>query len=278
MRRITNFHIIKQLVKPKFSTKQTIDLSKGVCAVCGYYGSWNFARVINNELAQTWCINDKVRTNFDKRESMFCQACGCSFRLRQLAEAILHIYGNNKYLTLNALTKTAGFKSLNVAEINSCGKLHETLKSLPNLVYSEYGSTDRHIPHEDLECLSYNNNQFDLVLTSDTLEHIPDPEKALSEIWRVLKTGGYHIFTIPIMWDRKTLRRAVVEKQKVINLHPPSFHGEGQPDYLVFNEFGHDLISSLEKQGYNVRCYGVNLFNVHDVAGIIITRKVKNDN
>ena len=50
---------------------------------------------------------------------------------------------------------------------------------------------------EDLTRLTYSDASFDLVLTSETLEHVPDLEAALREIRRVLVPGGRHIFTIP---------------------------------------------------------------------------------
>lgn len=38
--------------------------------------------------------------------------------------------------------------------------------------------------------LPFEDNSFDLAWTIDTLEHVPDPEKALDEIRRVLRPGG----------------------------------------------------------------------------------------
>ena len=40
--------------------------------------------------------------------------------------------------------------------------------------------------------------RFDLVLTSETLEHVPDPRLALRETLRVLRPGGRHVFTVPL--------------------------------------------------------------------------------
>src|SRR3990172_6697112 len=38
---------------------------------------------------------------------------------------------------------------------------------------------------------------FDFVHSSNCLEHLTDPEKALQEWWSVLKQGGYLVFTVP---------------------------------------------------------------------------------
>lgn len=40
------------------------------------------------------------------------------------------------------------------------------------------------------EKLPYKNNQFDLVLCYETIEHVRNPEKAIAEMKRVLKKGG----------------------------------------------------------------------------------------
>lgn len=48
----------------------------------------------------------------------------------------------------------------------------------------------------DLRCadasnLPYLDNEFDIVMTAHVLEHLPNPKKALKELKRVLKPGGY---------------------------------------------------------------------------------------
>ena len=108
--------------------------------------------------------------------------------------------------SLEELVGEAQFRSLSVAEINQCAQLHYMLADLPGIHYSEYGSTDPGVPSEDAMNLSYANGSFDLVLTSDTLEHVPDCERALAEIRRVLKPRGMHIFTIPVVWDQAVTR------------------------------------------------------------------------
>lgn len=44
---------------------------------------------------------------------------------------------------------------------------------------------------EDVKNLSFNGNSFDTVFCFQVLEHVDNAEKAVSEINRVLKTGGY---------------------------------------------------------------------------------------
>jgi len=50
---------------------------------------------------------------------------------------------------------------------------------------------------DDAKNMSFKNNTFDLAICIDIIEHIDDDEKVISEISRVLKTGGQVIISIP---------------------------------------------------------------------------------
>ena len=49
----------------------------------------------------------------------------------------------------------------------------------------------------DLRRLPIADASLDIVTSLDTLEHVDDDEAALSEIFRVLKPGGFGLFTVP---------------------------------------------------------------------------------
>lgn len=42
----------------------------------------------------------------------------------------------------------------------------------------------------DLQHLEFSDEAFDVVLLNEVLEHVPDQDAALGEVWRVLKPGG----------------------------------------------------------------------------------------
>jgi SAM-dependent methyltransferase len=44
------------------------------------------------------------------------------------------------------------------------------------------------------------DNDFDCVLSTAVLEHLEEPQRALREAARVLKPGGYAIYTAPLFW------------------------------------------------------------------------------
>lgn len=49
----------------------------------------------------------------------------------------------------------------------------------------------------DIHDLKFKANSFDAIFALEVLEHVFEPEKALREIKRVLKKGGYAIFLVP---------------------------------------------------------------------------------
>jgi 2-polyprenyl-3-methyl-5-hydroxy-6-metoxy-1,4-benzoquinol methylase len=59
---------------------------------------------------------------------------------------------------------------------------------------------------------TFENESFDLVITSDVFEHLPDVAPAVREILRTLKPGGAHIFTVPWIRWKKTLVRTLVKR------------------------------------------------------------------
>jgi len=75
---------------------------------------------------------------------------------------------------------------------------YKRFRKLANL---EYTTTDLNSPLADVKAdicdLPFEDGHFDVILCNHVLEHIPDDRKALSELYRVLKPGGWGIFQVP---------------------------------------------------------------------------------
>lgn len=83
----------------------------------------------------------------------------------------------------------------------------------------------------DLVCDAINipleDNSFDTVICTQVLEHVFDTRKCLSECFRLLKSGGYFILSVPFIWP--------------IHLAPYDFHR--------FSKFG--IREYLEEAGFH---------------------------
>jgi SAM-dependent methyltransferase len=224
------------------------------CTACGKQAVMAQRRALSRELIEAWELSHDWVNYFERREGLLCSACRSSLRAQQMATVVASECCTRlglRKITFAQLVREPAFHQLAVAEINTCGKLHQFLSRHPRLSYSDYGSTK--VRSEDLQALSYESERFDIVLTSDTLEHVPDIWAAFAEIRRVLKAGGAHIFTLPTVSDRPTRVRAVVENGHTRHLLPPSHHGPPgtrSGDRLVFLEPGGDFPRLAADRGF----------------------------
>jgi SAM-dependent methyltransferase len=123
--------------------------------------------------------------------------------------------------------------------------LERRLHPLPNL---DYLSADLDSPvamvQMDLTDIDMPDASFDAVYASHVLEHIPDDVKAMSEIHRILRPGGWAILQVPIFG--KTTREDVIEDDD------ERTKAYGQPDHVRM--YGHDGVYAdrLRSVGFDV--------------------------
>ena len=231
-------------------------LAGSLCPVCGRKSTLRRRSILSDELIRAWELPPAWVRHFNDREGVYCARCGCNQRSRHHATGLLRAWNEklgSRHRSLRDAVPDPGLRACSIAEINACGELHPWLARLPGLAYSEYGGLPG-IRREDLLHLTYADASFDLVLTSETLEHVPDVGQALREIHRVLKPGGLHVFTTPVVWDRPASRICCrIEAGTLRHLRPPSYHGMPgmrAADMVVMTEFGADILNQLEQAGF----------------------------
>jgi SAM-dependent methyltransferase len=200
------------------------------------------------------------------RETGRCSHCGATNRHRQiglvLAEALADLT-KPRPRSVRDLARSL----LRVHNTESSGPIHRMLMSLPSYTASEYfssahrsGDTVDGVMHQDLMALSFPANSVDVLISSDVLEHVADPYLAHREIHRVLRPGGFHVFTVPFLETRylDERRAEVDESGKVIHLAEPVYHADPiNPDAgaLVYTYFSLEMLVRLKQIGFDTNMY-----------------------
>lgn len=107
---------------------------------------------------------------------------------------------------------TEGKNALEVAPMRSFEQYCLEKKKQGEYLSFDY---ERHaMEKDDVTCMSYQDEQYDFFLCLHVMEHIQDETKALSEIKRVLKTGGTAIFQVPLDWELEKTLEYVAPKRR----------------------------------------------------------------
>jgi SAM-dependent methyltransferase len=218
---------------------------KGWCGTCGHEGIFKQA-------------------HRSARETFTCDVCRSSARYQVQAEAIVQSVTGRPDMSLRSAAEEGLFSRLRIYEVGVTGPFRRIFGQLPNYTTSFYwddvpkGKQRDGVTCQDLMALTYENGIFDLVITSDIMEHVRRPEKAFAEIRRILVPGGKHVFTVPtnLPFTRPTIRRVDTSGPEDVYLLPPTYHGDGKGGKsLVYNEFGADLIEMLGDLGLQTRVF-----------------------
>ncbi|MGH8674273.1 MAG: class I SAM-dependent methyltransferase [Burkholderiales bacterium] len=185
------------------------------------------------------------------RESLVCVECGLTNRLRlsvQVLEELVPDFPSPRvYLTEQVTPVAAALR-----------------KRIGNLACSEFlgpdiagGSIDsRGFRHEDLTQLSFPDAAFDVVLSFDVLEHVPNYRAALGEMRRVLRSGGSCVITAPFdcSSDPNVVRAVLQDDGEIRHLLPAEYHGDPvspERGALCYYRFGWELLEDMKSAGFS---------------------------
>ncbi len=124
------------------------------------------------------------------------------------------------------------------------------LKRFRNMKNLDYTTTDLESPIADVKAdicdLPFEDNTYDVIFCNHVLEHIPNDKRAMQELYRVMKPGGYGIFQIP-----QDLSREYTFEDNDITDKKERAKIFGQYDHV--RVYGRDYFDKLRAVGFKVK-------------------------
>ena len=112
---------------------------------------------------------------------------------------------------------------------------------------------ERDLRHEDVTNLSFKDEQFDLIVSLDVLEHVPNFRKAFDEFHRVARKGGRLLWTVPFIpqFQPNTIRARIVNGA-IEHILSPEYHGDPltNTSCLCFTHFGWQMLDDVRAAGF----------------------------
>ncbi len=214
--------------------KRIFDELKGQTNAIVFYGNSFYCSICQSNFR-------KFKTfGWKKRKRPKCYKCGSFPRHR-----LLWRYLNDRFDILNE-----PIRILHVAPEKSLFKIFSNFKHVEyypcDLNPEAYRFPNSHIIFKvDITEIPFESDYFDLILCNHVLEHIQEDKKAMSELFRVMKKGGFGIFQVPIDYSRETT-------YEDFSITDPKERERafGQFDHVRW--YGKDYKNKLEKVGFYV--------------------------
>lgn len=153
----------------------------------------------------------------------------------------------HRLMWLYLKNETGFFKDqLKVLHMAPEQSFYKRFRKLQNL---DYVTCDLNSPiadvKADIQNLPFEDNSFDVIFCNHVLEHVADDKKALSELYRVMKPGGWGIFQVPIRYqlDKTFEDPTITDKKERIEKF-------GQYDHV--RVYGMDYYDTLKSAGFEV--------------------------
>lgn len=178
------------------------------------------------------------------REIYVCKRCRSNPRQRAVVVMLNKLCGNWEFLRIH--------------ESSPSGALFGRMKRVcTNYTYSYFYPEKKlgqflddkgNVTNQNLQELTFPDDAFDLFITQDVLEHVNEPQKALKEIYRCLKPGGMHVFTVPVNPFKETMPRIKIENGRVVPIMAEQYHGNPISDKgsLVTYDWGGDIVRIID--------------------------------
>lgn len=249
---------------PPSPSDYPVDEISGLCTLCESYGAF---------------IRDRPMI----RESYRCKSCGASARERHQAEVILDRFSKHGSKSVKSLVEEPELQTLSIYELTLRGRFFHYFRILSNYTHSYYwddvapGEYRDGLQCQDVMSLTYPDDSFDLVISSDVFEHVRRPLVGFQEIARILKPGGVHCWTVPALHPlrQKTHYRVDTSGNSDIFVDSPRYHIDALGGKsLVYTEFGVDICEQLRRFGMDTEIITAQSDN-ENIAKLVTFLSVK---
>ena len=235
--------------------------SKFICNICG-----NFSKPYFNFPDLNLRRSHKIK---DIRETLECTKCGSTLRHRALIFELLKLISKKSKRQINCVKdiKEADLRDIKILDTDAFSPAALILKKFRNYVVTSFIprlplniEISQNYFNMDLEKIGFEQSTFDIILTSDVMEHVRNVNLAHSEIARILKSGGSYIFTIP--YDEYCDTHDILvdtSSENNIYIVPPQFHGDPLTGgILAYRVFGNQIFEDLEFLQLKTEFYKIN--------------------
>lgn len=221
-------------------------------------------RLLTRYLPRRWLLKaswllTKVGSFFYLGNNVFCPVCQGSFRKflpygvktreNALCPKCLSLE-RHRLIWLYLKEKTNFFSApLKVLHFAAEPCFRQKFKQLKNLDYLT-ADLDPALGDLKLDLLNIGlpDNQFDVVICNNVLEHVGDDRQAMRELYRILKPGGWALLQVPIEMDRsETYENPAITSPTAREKH------FGQKDHL--RVYGQDFPDRLKEAGFAVESH-----------------------
>lgn len=225
------------------------------------------------------------------RETLQCKSCFETMRQRTLSFIFLEEFNNlaktNFKSIYNLSLSDFDNNQLAILDTDSFSKSSSLLKNKEFYNQSFYDhnlelgkQVSKRKYNINLENISFDKESFDIVLTTEVMEHVRLYKRAHSEIYRILKRGGVYIFTVPyIKSNYEHIELVEIKNDKDIFLVEPQYHGDPlnkKSGVLAYRVFGSVIKKELENIGFDVEYHEINDPSKAIFKGdVFIARKVR---
>lgn len=214
-----------------------------------------------------------------ERGDFICMFCWSSSRKRHVAKVI-----NELISDISNMSQIPEKVNINIYNTDVDDSFYKTLNGYESYVCSDFipnmelgTEIKKGCFNQDIENLKFPDESFDLVITEDVFEHVRNYEIGFKEILRVLKKGGYHIFTIPFNFSKPTINMVDTSGEEDIHILPPEYHISKSGKVLAYRTFGIDLFNFLDSIGFETQIdfskYSYKKYHIYD-SFVFISKKL----